>query len=95
MSGSIESDEYETAFRHYALTCLFLPTLNAVFGHPAAAAAERSNLPMAAFDWTGGSWRPRPQDLCIDPSLSEAEIADSLSYWFIKRPAEIGAGAFV
>ena len=94
VSGSIEPDEYETAFRHYALTCLFLPTLNTVFGHPAVAAAERSNLPTAAFDWTGGGWTPRPQDLRIDPSLSEAEIADSLSRWFI-QPADTGAGAFV
>jgi hypothetical protein len=93
VSGSIEPDEYETAFRHYALNCLFLPTLNAVFGHPAVAAVERSNLPMAALDWTGGSWTPRPQDLRIDPSLSDAEIADSLSHWFIRRPAVAGAGA--
>jgi len=95
VSGAIEPDGYQTAFRRYAVTCLFLPTMNAVFGHPAIAAAERSNLPLAAFDWTGGSWTPRPQDLCIDPSLSEAEIADELSRWFIKRPAATGAGALV
>jgi hypothetical protein len=95
VSGTIEPDEYETAFRHHALTHLFLPTLNAVFGHPAATAAERSNLPIAAFDWTEGSWSPRPQDLCIDPSLSEAEIANSLNLWFTRQSASTGAGAFV
>ena len=95
VSGSIEPDEYETAFRHHALTHLFLPTLNAVFGHPAIAAAERSSLPIAAFDWTGGSWTPRPQDLCVDPSLSEAEVANSLNLWFTRQPTGTGAGAFV
>jgi hypothetical protein len=95
VSGSIEPDGYETAFRHHAVTHLFLPTLNAVFGHPALAAAERSSLPIAAFDWTGGSWRPRPQDLCIDPSQSEAEIANSLNLWFTRQPTGTGAGAFV
>jgi GT2 family glycosyltransferase len=95
VSGSIEPDEFETAFRHYALTCLFLPTLNAVFGHPAIAAADMSNLPVAAFDWTGGSWTPRPQDLSIDPSLGDVEIADSLSRWFARWPAVAGDGAVV
>jgi O-antigen biosynthesis protein len=95
VSGLIEPDEYATAFRHQALTHLFLPTLNAVFDHPAITAAERSNLPMAAFDWTGGKWTPRPQDLCINPSLSEAEIADNLTRWFTNRPADRGAGAVV
>lgn len=71
VSGPIEPDEYATTFRRYALTCLFLPTLNAVFGHPAIGAADRSNLPVAAFAWTQGSWTPRPQDLSIDPSLGD------------------------
>ena len=95
VSGPIEPDEYAPAFRHHALTHLFAPSLNSVFDHPAIAAAEWSNLPMAAFDWTGGKWAPRPQDLCIDPSLSEVETADSLSRWFTKPPAVKGAGAFV
>jgi hypothetical protein len=95
VSGPIEPDEYATAFRRYALTCLFLPALNAVFGHPAIGAADRSNLPVAAFDWTQGSWTPRPQDLSIDPSLGDAQIADSLSHWFTRRPAAAGARAVV
>jgi GT2 family glycosyltransferase len=90
VSGPVKPDEYATVFRRYALTGLFLPTLNAVFGHPAIAAADRSDLPVAAFDWTQASWTPRPQDLSIDPSLGDAEIADILSHWFTRRPAVAG-----
>jgi O-antigen biosynthesis protein len=95
VSGPIEPDEYATAFRRHALTCLFLPTLNNLFGHPAIGAADRSNLPVAALDWTQGSWTPRPQDFSIEPSLGEAEIADSFSRWFTTRPAVAGARAVV
>ncbi|MBV9630403.1 MAG: hypothetical protein JO230_20085, partial [Xanthobacteraceae bacterium] len=95
VSGPIEPDEYATAFRRYALTSLFLPTLNAVFGHPAIAAADRSDLPVAAFDWTQASWTPRPQDLSIDPFLGDAEVADILSHWFTRRRAVAGDRAVV
>jgi hypothetical protein len=85
VSGAIEPDGYEVAFRRYGLAKLFVPALHAVFGHPAMAAAEGSDLPLAAFDWSNGGWTPRPQDLSINPALNDAEIADALGTWFTPR----------
>ncbi len=82
VSGAIEPDGYEVAFRRYGLAKLFVPTLHTLFGHPAMAAAEASELPLAAFDWSGGRWMPRPHDLSIDAGLNDAEIADALARWF-------------
>jgi GT2 family glycosyltransferase len=81
VSGTIEADGYEVAFRRYGLTKLFLPSLHNVFGHPAIIAAEASDLPLAALDWPGGWWRPRAQDLSINPALDEAEVANALGCW--------------
>jgi GT2 family glycosyltransferase len=80
VTGATESGEAESVLKQYAIGALFLPIKQPLFGHPRI--SELAGLaPTAYFDWSFGEVKPRPDDLALNPHLTEAELEAALVTW--------------
>ncbi|MGG6497906.1 UNVERIFIED_CONTAM: hypothetical protein NY603_33775, partial [Bacteroidetes bacterium 56_B9] len=59
LTGAIEADEFADALRHHGVDRVLLCERRPLFGHPTAAAARATPLPVAAPDWAGAPCRDR------------------------------------
>jgi hypothetical protein len=81
VSGALDSDGMNVVLRRYGVGRVVLPSRRPLFGHPAFAAAKASRLPMAYFDWSFGTQRPRRNDLAIDPRCDADDVFDLIGSW--------------
>lgn len=86
VTGPVDALELPELIVRYDIGTLFAFTSEPLFGHPMMLAAERTRLPLAYFDWSGGQCRARLGELAIDPALSLKNISILISQW-IERPA--------
>jgi hypothetical protein len=46
--------------------------------------AFNSSLPIAFFDWSMGGYKPRSEDLALDPRTSFNDVMAALARWIPK-----------
>ena len=82
ISGKLDLKEIPAVAAHHGLTHVFALASGAIFGAPCLQAARAMPLPLATFAWT----RPddtAPEDLMIDPKLSDGDVTAALAAWLI------------
>ena len=85
VTGAVEHDDLDRVLRQYQVGSLLLGLGQPLFGHPIDVAAERSGLPIARLDWSGGKYRVENPDIAIDAALDQSVIADLLFRWMEGR----------
>lgn len=81
VSGELDDGDMAGVLRRYGIGRLVLPSRRPLFGHPVFVAAKASRLPMAFFDWSFGTQRPRRGDLAIDPRCDVEEAFAAIRDW--------------
>jgi O-antigen biosynthesis protein len=81
VSGEVDAADHRKVMELYDIDRIFLPLRRPLFGHSSCAAALRSGLPLAYFDWSFGQREPRAGDLALDPRLGLDEFLPMLGQW--------------
>ena len=81
VTGAVQADEFGRVVASLGLTHLFVSATRPLFGHPIRTAARHLPLPVAYFDWSGGSLKPSRSDLAIDPNASLDQLIGTLGRW--------------
>lgn len=80
-TGAIAADELAEALRHHGVDRILSCERRPLFGHPLAAAARATPLPVAAPDWAGACCYGRAGDLGLAPALAADAVVDALLPW--------------
>jgi GT2 family glycosyltransferase len=81
VAGAVDAAEFESVVIAYDLQALFISVTRPLFGHPILAAAIRSTLPIAYFDWSMGRAERTDEDLPLDPRSTLEAITAALGQW--------------
>ena len=81
VTGAVDAAEFESVVMAYDLQALFISVTRPLFGHPILAAAIRSTLPIAYFDWSMGRAEQTDEDLPLDPRSTLEAITAALGQW--------------
>jgi len=84
-TGTIAPGELAEALRHHGIDRVLLCQTRSLFGHPLAAAALATPLPVAAFDWAGAACEGRDGDLALTPSTAVDAIVSQLLPWLDRQ----------
>jgi GT2 family glycosyltransferase len=83
VSGPVIREEIPALLAAFNVRGLLLGTGKALFGHPAAAAAISSGIPIARLRW-GRRGHSAKQELALDPLASFEQWALALEQWLIR-----------
>jgi GT2 family glycosyltransferase len=84
VSGNTESPDFDRLVKSYGLQALLLAATRPIFGHPTIEAASACGLPIAYFDWSMGSLKPKTGDLALSPVMSFEDMMMALGLWLAK-----------
>jgi GT2 family glycosyltransferase len=84
VSGKVEMPDFNRAVRFYGIQALLLAATRPIFGHRIIETASACGLPIAYFDWSMGSLKPKIGDLAVSPAISFEDMMMALGRWLAK-----------
>jgi GT2 family glycosyltransferase len=84
ITGAVAADELGDVLAPHNPGWLLTDFEAPIFGHPLIETAKQASRPVAYRDWSGGSLKPRKDDLAIPADVDEAGLVEAVAGWITR-----------
>jgi GT2 family glycosyltransferase len=84
ITGAVGADELGDVLAPHNPGWLLTDFETPIFGHPLIETAKQASRPVAYRDWSGGSLKPRKNDLAVPADVDEAGLVEAVAGWITR-----------